>query len=144
MLSADGRLGYVGSVADETIRKVLVAAAREFNTGRYFEAHEVIEAGLEEVPDELWDLFLALIQISVGYHKLTQGLHSGAVLMLGLGLSKLEPFAANTAGVDVGTLRQRAQTDRAALQTHTFDAAAFKLHPPRLQPLRLKPSTPSQ
>ncbi len=54
------------------LRAVIIAAARQFNAGRYFEAHEILEDGLETVPDELWNLLLGLIQIAVGYHKLMQ------------------------------------------------------------------------
>src|SRR5262249_190358 len=76
----------------DALHTLLVAAAREFNAGRYFEAHEVLEDGLEEVPDHMWNLFLGLIQIAVGYHKVTQKLWRGAAQMLSRALEKVEPF----------------------------------------------------
>jgi len=51
------------------LRAAVIAAARAFNSGRYFEAHEISEEALEEVPDDRWDLFVGLIQIAVGYHN---------------------------------------------------------------------------
>ena len=118
-----------------TVREILVAAAREFNAGRYFEAHEALEEGLDEVPDGLWNLFLGLIQVAVGYHKASQGLSSGAARMLAIGLEKLEPFSDDAAGVRLDELRRRARADRGALERGTFESAALLRDPPRLQPL---------
>jgi predicted metal-dependent hydrolase len=73
-------------------RRVLLAAAREFNSRRFFEAHEVLEDGLEEIDEADWDLVLGLIQIAVGYHKASQGLWSGSLLMLGKGLDKVGSY----------------------------------------------------
>lgn len=113
----------------------MIAAAREFNAGRYFEAHEVIEEGLDETPDDLWDLCIGLIQIAVGYHKTTQGLWPGAAKMLGLGLEKVEPFPTDAGGINLEALRQRVRDDVARLRAGTFDGGAAQRNPPRLQPL---------
>ena len=115
-------------------RKALIDAAREFNHGRYFEAHEVLEEGLDDVPDEQWNLFLGLIQISVGYHKITQQLWTGAARMLRIGLEKVDDLPADFGGVNLGPLRDRARADRDALDAGQFDEAAFRRSPPRLQP----------
>ena len=111
----------------------LSAAAREFNAGRFFEAHEALEESLEELPDGLWDLFVGLIQIAVGYHKLVNG-YAGAGRMLGLGLEKIRGYPDDAAGVDLASLRDRAGADLAALLAGTFDADAFRAAPPRLLP----------
>src|SRR5690606_26855285 len=97
----------MGGRAMTPVREALVRAARELNAGRPFEAHEALEEALDDVPDELWELFLGLIQVAVGYHKLDQELWSGAVRMLGLGLAKLEPLPADAGGVKLETLRAR-------------------------------------
>jgi len=117
-------------------RDALIAAAREFNRGRYFEAHEALEEALDEVPDEQWELFLGLIQIAVGYHKITQQLWSGAARMLRIGLEKIDRLPAEFGGVYLGALRDRARADREALEAGAFDEAAFRIRPPRLQPRR--------
>jgi hypothetical protein len=124
---------------DAAVRLALVAAAREFNAGRYFEAHEVLEEALDEVPEAYWDLVLGLIQVAVGYHKASQGLRPGAARMLALGLEKLEPFAADAAGLRLDGLRRRARADREALARGCFDEADFRRRPPRLQPLPAAP-----
>lgn len=117
------------------LRNFVVAAARELNAGRYFEAHEVLEDGLEAAPDHLWDLFLGLIQIAVGYHKVTQHLWSGASKMLDRGFEKVAPFPPEAAGLNLEALRQRVHADIEKLRTGRFDADVFARQPPRLQPL---------
>lgn len=118
-----------------TLRAAVIDAARDFNAGRYFEAHEVLEDGLEAVSDHLWDLFIGLIQIAVGYHKVTQQRWSGARHMLEIGLCKVAPYPADAAGVNLAALRQRVNTDVERLRSGDFDRQAFARHPPRLQPL---------
>jgi predicted metal-dependent hydrolase len=120
---------------DARLRPLLLVAAREFNSGRYFEAHEVIEEGLDEVPDELWNLCIGLIQIAVGYHKTTQGLWPGAAKMLGLGLEKVEPYSADAGGINLEPLRRRVREDLDRLENGRYDGEAAAKDPPRLQPL---------
>jgi predicted metal-dependent hydrolase len=120
------------------LRRTLLAAASHFNAGRYFEAHEAIEEGLDDVPDELWELFIGLIQVAVGYHKVKQELWSGAERMLALGLAKLEPFAANAGDLNLDPLRARVRDDLARLREGNFDGDAFRRAPPRLQPFAFR------
>lgn len=94
------------------LRALLIEAARAFNRGAYFEAHEVIEEGLDHVPDACWNAAIGLIQVAVGYHKAHQGLIPGAAAMLERGLDKLGHYPAVLAGLDLERLRQRAAADR--------------------------------
>jgi len=113
-------------------RAALLAAAREFNAGRFFEAHEALEDALDELPDELWSLFLGLIQVAVGYHKTTQPGRPGAARMLEIGLEKLAPYGGDVAGIELDELRDRARADLDALHAGRFDADALARRPPRL------------
>lgn len=122
-------------IAELGTRSAIIDAAREFNAGRYFEAHEVLEAGLDDVPDDLWELFTGLIQIAVGYHKTTQQLWSGALRMLDSGLQKTAPFAGDAGGINLAALRDRVRADIDTIRSGTFDAETFVRQPPRLQPL---------
>jgi predicted metal-dependent hydrolase len=95
--------------------RAFLDGVRLFNSGSFFEAHEAFEGLLDEVEaDERWDLLVALVQVAVGYHKCASG-HPGAAKMLGLGLEKLEPFAADAGGVALDALRARVRADRDAL-----------------------------
>src|SRR5436309_6483187 len=87
------------------------AAVRRFNAGEFFEAHERFEELLDEVEgDDRWNLLVALIQVAVGYHKLTSA-HPGAARMLRLGAEKLAAFPAVAWGVAVERLRSRVLHD---------------------------------
>lgn len=124
----------MSSTPEPTLREVVLAAAREFNAGRYFEAHEALEEGLDAVPDELWELFVGLIQIAVGYHKLTQGLWSGAAAMFKKALAKVDGFDADAGGIDLEALRRRVRRDLQALRAGSFAAQGLHDSPPRLRP----------
>ncbi|HEY8516270.1 MAG TPA: DUF309 domain-containing protein [Candidatus Binatia bacterium] len=114
---------------------MVLDAAREFNAGRFFEAHEVLEEALDDVPDALWPLFLGLIQVAVGYHKLAHG-YDGAARMLELGLVKLADLPDDALGIALGALRARAASDLARLQAGQGDAIDLRATPPRLLPAR--------
>jgi hypothetical protein len=88
---------------------------RRYNAGEFFEAHEEFEDCLDAVEDDdRWTLLLALIQVSVGYHKHSAG-HPGAERMLGLGAAKLAALPDVAWGVHVEVLRRRVAADLAAL-----------------------------
>lgn len=114
------------------LSRALVAAARAFNNGAYFEAHEILEDALDDVPDELWELYIGLIQIAVGYHKTTQQLWTGAAAMLERALAKVEPFPPEAGGIQIEQLRARVRADRDALRAGTFNPLELQAHPPRL------------
>src|SRR5437870_12582657 len=91
------------------------AASRRFNAGESFETHEGFEELLDEVEgDDRWDLLVALIQVAVGYHKLTSA-HPGAARMLRLGAERLAAFPAVARGVAAERLRSRIAEDLAAV-----------------------------
>lgn len=117
------------------LRRLILDAAREFNAGRYFEAHEVLEESLDDVPDALWPLFLGLIQIAVGYHKLANGF-DGAARMLDIGLEKVAPFADDVLGLGLQVLRERARRDLALVRSGGEAQAELLRDPPRLLPVR--------
>ncbi len=99
-----------------TFPPAFLDGVRRFNAGQYFEAHESFEELLDDVEEDgRWDLLVALIQVSVGYHKCVSG-HPGGTRMLGLGLEKLGAFPDDAFGVGVGPLRARVAADAAALE----------------------------
>jgi len=123
------------AASGDRLRTAILTAAQQFNGGHYFEAHEYLEENLDDVPDDLWPLFLGLIQIAVGYHKISQGLLPGASAMLTKALAKVEGFPADAGGIRLEALRQRARDDLDALRAGRFDHERFAQAPPRLQPL---------
>jgi len=103
------------AVAADGLPAGALEGVRRFNAGEFFEAHEAFEDCLDDVEgDDRWTLLLALIQVAVGYHKLTSS-HPGAERMLGLGAAKLAPLPDIAWGVHVERLRRRVAADLAAL-----------------------------
>ena len=92
----------------------LLRSIKDFNSGRYFEAHEHLEEALDAVEGnaEVWELFVGLIQIAVGYHKYASG-YPGGEKMLSLGLEKVAALPDVCAGIRLEELRQRVQEDLA-------------------------------
>ena len=112
-----------------------VDGVRCFNRGAFFEAHEAFEELLDTVDgegDTRWDLLVALVQVSVGYHKSVSG-YVGAVRMLTLGLEKLAAFPEVVAGVAVESLRARIRDDLAAFDAGADPAERIARTPPRLE-----------
>lgn len=105
---------------------------RHFNAGRFFEAHEAFEDLLDDVEaDERWELLVALIQVSVGYHKAASG-YVGAERMLGMGLEKLTPFPDAPFGLALGRLRERVRDDVRALEEGARIDERLRTEPPRM------------
>jgi predicted metal-dependent hydrolase len=92
----------------------VLRALKDFNSGRYFEAHEHLEETLDDVEEQptVWELFLGLIQIAVGYHKSASG-YPGSEKMLRLGLKKVASLPEVCASVRLEELRQRVREDLA-------------------------------
>jgi hypothetical protein len=110
-----------------------LGGVRAFNRGDFFEAHEAFEELLDAMEaDARWDLLVALIQVSVGYHTWTSG-HAGALRMLSLGGEKLAHFATSTWGVDVGALRDRVAADREVLARDGAVPGRVRADPPRIR-----------
>src|SRR5207244_13643426 len=86
------------------VNRGLRAALREYNAGRFFECHEALEELLDDTAAEDWNFILGLIQIAVGYHKLTAG-HAGGEKLLAMGLAKLAPYDDAHGGLDVARVR---------------------------------------
>ena len=95
----------------------LLRFIKDFNSGRYFEAHEHLEEALDEVEEipAAWELSIGLIQIAVGYHKCASG-YPGGEKMLGLGLAKVSSLPNVCNGVRLEELRQRLREDLADMQ----------------------------
>ena len=115
----------------------LRAALREYNAGRFFECHEALEELLDDTSDEDWAFILGLIQIAVGYHKLTER-HAGGEKLLVMGIEKLAPYAADHGGLDLATLRAGVAADLARIADARHLGREVMPQPPRLLPVASK------
>jgi predicted metal-dependent hydrolase len=77
-----------------------------FNSGRYFEAHEVWEDLWRETAGELRVFYQGLIQTAVGLHHLCRGNMVGARAQLTKALPKLDERSGRATAIDVVSLRR--------------------------------------
>src|SRR5881394_1800221 len=75
-----------------------------FNTGRYFEAHEVWEDMWREAGGPLRLFYQGLVQAAVGMHHLSRGNLNGATAQLQKALVKLDQYPDRFCGIDNKTL----------------------------------------
>ncbi len=92
-----------------------------FNSGRYFEAHEVWEDMWREEQGALRLFYQGLVQAAVGLHHLGRNNRSGARLQLSKSLAKLAQYPAEMEGIDLAGLR--ADLNRILLELEGVDAS---------------------
>ena len=103
----------------------LAEAVELFNTGRYFEAHEVLERLWLAADGSDRELYQGVLQGAVGLHHEARGNRKGAESMLAKGVARLTPLAPSRLGLDVARLLD----DVRAFQAAAPDARrAPKLH----------------
>lgn len=73
----------------------------EFNSGRYFEAHEVLEDLWHEYRETDRTFIQGLIQVSAGFYHFQCANMKGATSQLTKGIKKLEPYKPQHLGIDL-------------------------------------------
>lgn len=76
-----------------------------FNTGEFFEQHEVFELLWRAEPRPIRNLYQGVLQIGVGYLQITRGNQRGALKMIRRGLRWLEDVPDHCRTVDIGALK---------------------------------------
>lgn len=100
----------------EPLHRAVVHAALCFNTGLFFEAHEVLERQWLHLEDGPLRRFVqGLIQISVGFHHAMRGSYQGAVNQLGKGLAKMADAPSDSLGLDRARLVREVERARQEL-----------------------------
>lgn len=97
----------------------------EFNAGRYFEAHEVLEDLWHEYRQTDRTFIQGLIQISAGFYHFQCANWKGAASQLSKGIRKLELFRPEHLGVELTELLVKIQqclnTVSELMEGKTFD-----------------------
>jgi predicted metal-dependent hydrolase len=88
---------------------LLLKGIDEFNRGRFFEQHEVLEELWHLERREIRKLYQGILQIGVAFHHLRRRNYHGVVYMLTRGSMYLRPFAPACQGVNVAALLAAAQ-----------------------------------
>jgi len=110
----------------------LAEGLRQYNTGRFFAAHEAWESVWLTAPQPEKLFLQALIQVTVAFHHLQRDNTLGATRLLTAALRKLEPYPPNFAAIDVPLL---CDDIRARLHALTAHPSTSHLAPPRIHPL---------
>ena len=83
---------------------VLLRGVTCFNAGHYFEAHEIWETVWNESVGEEKRFVQGLVQLAVGYLKLSSAQYRGAQKLLERGCQTLKAFPSTYAGLQVKVL----------------------------------------
>jgi hypothetical protein len=103
-----------------------------FNQGRYFEAHEALEAAWRAETGPVRDLYRGILQVGVVYLHITHHNYPGALKVYQRCRKWLLPWPNTCRGVAVGRLRQDLETVITTLQKlgpqqiAEFDTALLK------------------
>jgi uncharacterized protein len=85
----------------EELGWTICAAAALFNTGLFFEVHELLEPCWMRAERPVKTFLQGLIQVAAGLHHEQNGNRRGAVALVGEGCGKLRPFAPSAFGVEL-------------------------------------------
>ena len=77
-----------------------------FNQGKYWRAHEALEAAWREETGPIRELYRGILQAAVVYLHVSQNNYAGAVKVYGRCMRWLKPWPDKCRGVEVELLRQ--------------------------------------
>jgi hypothetical protein len=95
-----------------------------FNQGRYFDAHEELEAAWKEEKGKVRELYQGILEAAVTYLHITRGNYPGALKVYGRSMRWLKDWPEYCRGVDVGQLRRDLGAAIAELQQLGPDGSA--------------------
>ncbi len=77
-----------------------------FNEGRYFEAHEELEAAWNDERGSVRGLYQGILEAAVTYLHIRRGNFAGALKVYGRSMRWLQKWPETCRGTDVGQLRR--------------------------------------
>ena len=84
---------------------LVVQGLQVFNTGDYFEAHELLETAWRNEPRPIRELYRGILQVGVGFYHIQRENFSGAHKLFQRALGWLSPFPSICQGVNVEKTR---------------------------------------
>src|SRR5271169_1178424 len=115
------------------MKEKIAEGVRLFNSQKYFETHEVLEEVWLKTKGERKVFLHGLIQIAAAFHHHTRGNPAGFRSLLEKGLRKLESFAEDEEGIDLGSLRIQLQPWRDRLSAFRRDEHLKEPRLPRIK-----------
>lgn len=101
-----------------------VAAIERFNSGQYYDQHDLFEAQWMEDARPVRSLYQAVLQVGVGYYQVTRGNYRGALKTLQKSVQWLNLLPDVCQGVNIGQLRADSLAVRAELERLGSDRMA--------------------
>ena len=104
----------------------------KFNSGEYYQQHDLFEAQWMEETRPVRDLYRAILQVGIGYFHITNGNYRGALKTLQKSVQWLLLLPDTCQGVNVKQLREDSFTVRAELERlgaeriHEFDQTLLR------------------
>lgn len=117
---------------EEPIHPRAIQGILLFNNGKYFEAHEELEAAWKEETGRIRRLYQGILEAAVTYLHITRGNYAGAVKVYGRSMKWLNDWPETCRGIEVGQLRK--DLEAAILEVRqlgetglsSFDRSLFK------------------
>jgi len=106
-----------------------------FNSGKYYEAHEPLEAAWMVTPSPERDLYQGILQIGLAYYQISRGNFRGALKMFKRGQKNLAPLGEIMLGIDINQLKEDARVIESELRElgpsriQEIDPDVFKVLP---------------
>ena len=88
----------------------------QFNQAEFYACHDTLEAIWMEAETQEKSFYQGILQIAVALYHLNNQNWRGAAILLGEGISRLNPYSPDYGGIDVLDLLDRATEWLAALQ----------------------------
>ena len=76
----------------------------QFNQGQFYACHDTLEALWIEATEPQKTFYQGILQIAVGIYHLSNSNWRGAVILLGEGINRLQPYPSTYSGIDVDQL----------------------------------------
>jgi uncharacterized protein len=96
----------------------------EFNRGEFYACHDTLEALWMDASDPERTFYQGILQLAVACYHLGNGNQQGAMILLGEGMNRLQPYRDHNSGLALDDLLQQSQTLLA--QLHTLSTAEIQ------------------
>jgi predicted metal-dependent hydrolase len=116
-------------VPDHSDREAFRLGIEQFNSGHFFESHEIWEEIWLRSREPEKTFLQGIIQIAAAFHHLSRGNLRGAKSLLAAGLARIETFPDVHRGIDLAAMRNQARHWAAMLSA---DQDATGQPPPRI------------
>ncbi len=90
---------------DGPLHPKAIEGMRLFNAGKYFEAHEELEAAWKSEHGKVRELYQGILEAGVTYLHIRRGNYAGAVKVYGRSMRWLRQWPEVCRGVEIGRLR---------------------------------------